>query len=257
MSPSRISVVTLSLLALGSANGTAQTESGEIRGRVYGGELSAPLAGAVVYVLETDWTAVTDSIGRFGFLDVPTGFYIVSVYHPEMAKLGLTEPPEGVVGVEEGRVSPIDFQVGSGLEAGSADNPYMLEPLTVVTTRRSTERRRREGARLDVVSREEIELLEMTARNVGDLIREIPGLRVRDIGGSVCVQTRRSIARGGGICPGMVPVFVDDARVWDAGSYLATLSPQLIERVEYLSAIIAGARYGSIGGRGVLLVYTR
>jgi hypothetical protein len=234
--------------------------TGEIRGRVYQEAVTDPLRGAVVYIVDTEWTAVTDSLGRFGFLKVPEGFYVVSLYHPRMAELGLVEPPEGLVVVAEDQVSPIDFQIGSAAELGfgSENNPFVLEPLTVVSIRPSRSRATREGARIDVVDRAEIEELETSARDVGDLIREIPSLRVRRVGGILCVETRRlTTRRGGGLCTGQVPVFLDDARISDPANFLATLRPYSIQRIEFLPGVAAGVRYGTGSQNGILLIYTR
>ena len=53
----------------------------------------SPLAGAAVYLRDTDHAAATDGQGRFGMLGVPPGTYELSIMHGRISELGYAVPP--------------------------------------------------------------------------------------------------------------------------------------------------------------------
>ena len=56
----------------------------------------------------------------------------------------------------------------------------------------------------------------------------------------------------------MVPVFVDDIRIEDAGTYLLGASLDNFDRIEWLSMIAAGTRFGVLANnKGALVLYSR
>jgi hypothetical protein len=56
---------------------------------------AAPLAGAIVQLVSADGTprfgrsAISDSLGRFTVVDVPSGRYMIGFFHPMLDSLGL------------------------------------------------------------------------------------------------------------------------------------------------------------------------
>lgn len=243
-----------------------------------------PLAGAILYIESSDVTGVADEEGFYGLGPVGPGMYRVALFHPALEELGWTAPPVQLVIVPPGTDVQVDFIVdraGALVEAGgfgTQDDPFFLDPLTVVGKRSVFERPLEEGARVDYVALEEIQAREGGARHVGDLLRRFPSLRVYEPRpGMVCISTTRrttntpnpgsqlgsfdqtgaSGVNRGRLCPKMVQVYVDDVAVHRPEEVLATLSPQNLERVEYVNGVAAGARFGTGFAEGVLLVYTR
>lgn len=255
-----------------------------IAGRAIVAFNDSPLAGAVVYIEETDFTVVADADGFFGLGPLTPGMYRLVLFHPDLSELGWIEAPTQLVIVPPGTDVQVDFvidQAGIMVEVGgpgSEDNPFFLDPLTIVGKRSVFERPLEEGARVDYVGLDDIEAREGGARHIGDLIRNFPSLSVHEPRpGMVCIAARRrttdtpnpgsalgriDVTGGAGInttrlCPKMVQVYVDDIAIFRAEELLATLSPQNIERIEYVNGIAAGARFGTGYAEGVLLLYTR
>lgn len=128
------------------------------------------------------------------------------------------------------------------------------------------------GVRRDLIVREEIAAVERSKRHVGDLLQgRIPGLRIHEgtfrdesgmsgpaAGRRLCIQMSRApqqIAKRRQCS--MVAVYVDGVRVADPGTYLLTLPLEVLESVELIGPLAAGARYGSDSGYGVLEIHTR
>ena len=233
---------------------------GLVRGHVLGQGPSDPLAGALIYVSGLTITALADSSGAYR-LPLPEGAWVVSVYHVRAAELGLEDAPSALVTVVAGDTTLADFTVVE--EAlGTQANPFRAEGLRVLVGRRVEDRKRSEGGRIDVVDFDEIAERVATARNLADVIRgTFPSLRIRKPGaGELCVETRRVTTqpiRAGGDCTGMVAVVLDGVLVFDPEHVLPTIPPRDVKRVEFINAILAGARYGTLGGNGVLVIYTR
>lgn len=285
--------VTVGLIAQSGtdAAGQVQTVSAEtqvggavIVGRAIRAVDDVALAGAMVYIEDTDFTAMADEDGFYGIGPLEPGIYRLVLFHGALADMGWTEPPTQLVIVPPSTDVQADFVVdaaGVMIEAGgpgSLDNPFFLDPLTIVGKRSVFERPTEEGARVDFVAREEIAEREDAARHIGDLIRDFPSLSVHEPRpGMVCIAARRrttdtpnpgstlgSIDPTGSagvntsrLCPKMVQVYVDDIAIHRAEEMLATISPQNIERVEYVNGVAAGARFGTGYAEGVLLLYTR
>lgn len=116
-----------------------------------------------------------------------------------------------------------------------------------------------EGAANDV-GRDEVARMESGSKGIGDMLQRFPSLRVRDHGSLVCVEFMRATSiRGVGVtqCPGQVAVVVDGVLIAGPESFLPALRPHDVERIQFLQPSAATTRYGSHGGNGALLIYTR
>jgi hypothetical protein len=146
---------------------------------------------------------------------------------------------------------------------------YHLEPLEVVVRPQKQTTRLARGTRSDLLTREDIAKLEVRAFHIGDIVRQFPSLRVREVlhrGGTlkgICIESARSQMEIGGSACNSVMVVVDGAPYNPAGAgqhtvqLLLELSPNMLESVEYLSAAEAGPRYGTGSKHGALVIYTR
>lgn len=231
-----------------------------VNGVVLGEGTHDPLPDALVYVPGEPYSAVTDSLGRYA-LPLPRGLWVVTVFHPRAAEIGLATPPTSMVTTEPGDPLRLDFALDTA-SVGSQARPYALDAMEVVVRGTEREREVRSGARIDVLGPDVLEERRVTSRHVGDLIQgEFIGVRVFQYDASkVCVQAPRGamIRTGQEVeCPGQVAVVLDGALLADPGAWLATLAPDAIERVEFEPAFSASTRWGLRGGNGVLYIYTR
>lgn len=126
-----------------------------------------------------------------------------------------------------------------------------LAPLVVESLSELDERRVSTGFSMNEVVADEIDEAARTGQTLNELLRDrLPGAFTR---GS-CLESRG--ARAGSRCR-EVRVIMDGVPVSSTSALLSTMPISNIERVELLSAGEAGARYGSFGGNGVLLIETK
>jgi hypothetical protein len=86
---------------------------GLLAGSVWDQTLQRPLAGALVYLSGTPFSAVTDSVGRFLMDDLPEGGYTAAFTHPRLDSLGTVSP--GVhVEIREGEVAEVELEIPPG-----------------------------------------------------------------------------------------------------------------------------------------------
>lgn len=185
---------------------------------------------------------LTDDKGRFSFERLELDTYLVAVEHlaygTQMRWFTIAD------------VTPME------LELGLVPDAIELEALVVNVRSRTIDRTVATGVRRDYVSRIEIEKLLGSVRNVGDLLRTIPGVRVQNLRDprtgqmELCIEGRRTAQSG---CQSVLVVI--DGIISDT-AYLETLPPNIIESIEFISSIIAGIRYGRRAGSGVLEITT-
>ena len=232
----------------------------------------APLTGAAIYVVESQTSAVTDSLGRFALGPLSPGLYRVSFFHDRLRELDVAAAPMFLVDLTEGGLSRADLYVPTGEELEKLQGeelpdvePIMLDAIEVTADRsfelEANDLRRRSGSNISTLERAQIEPRVAEARHIGDLLSGFTSLRVRSPGGGVlCIESRRNGGvrpASGGRCGQTVAVYLDGVHMADPEYSLLQIRPQDIERVQFLNALVAGARYGRNSGNGVLLVETR
>ena len=216
-----------------------------VEGRVVDQSTSEAVSGAVVTIESSggrEGQILTDEDGRFSFERLELDTYLVEVEHlaygTQVRWFTISD------------VEPID------LELGLVPDAIELEALVVSVRSRAIDRTVRSGARRDFVSRVEIEKLIGAVRNVGDLVRTMPGVRVQNLRDpatgqmGLCIEGRRSIQSG---CESVLVVI--DGIISDT-AYLESLPPNIIQSIEFVPSIIAGVRYGRRTGTGVLEITT-
>ena len=217
----------------------------EVAGRVVDYETGRPVVGARVRLSGEE--RITDRAGGFSFSGVAPGDQTLEVEH-----LGYGTQREALEVPAEGEARYEVRLPATALE---------LEGV-VVTAISKRERARRAGiTNSRILTRGEIEPFEDRGSHVGDLLRRgVPGVRVREKTGELCVEIGRGGTRRGGISGrscGSVLVVVDGVPVAYPERYLPSLPIREIESVQLLNPVEAGMLYGSRAGRGVLLIYTR
>jgi hypothetical protein len=268
---SLIALLVAAILALSASDAHAQVPRPEpneavLIGTVFDSVSTEPLQGAAIYVIDSDFAAVSDSLGMFWMGPLPRGLYRVSFYHGNLSDRGARRPPVYLVDLTDGGIVQVDLSIPTEealarLQQSGSDRiaPIRLEGIQVMASR-DVDERLAEGGLIRVIDRSTIASFEVHARHVGDVLNEVPSLRVQDLGGILCVTSRRTASRtpaGASRCSGQVAVVVDGVPIAEPETYLPGLRPQMIERVEFLSSVVAGSRYGRNSANGVLLIDTR
>ena len=234
------------LVLLMSSEGTL---AGYVRDHITGD----PVAGAVVAVMGTPSSTLTDLTGRFVLDDLPPGRHLVTTDH-----LAFEERTDSVTVFSQ---ETVDIEVRMATEALEVEG-------LVVTARTRFGRTSLAGdaKRSDFLAREEIELMLPRATAAADLLRNMnaPGLRIREVYEvdqitgvmlpTLCVEVSR---RSGG--EGCVPaaVALNNVVVLSGAELLRTLDPNTIDRIEILSPVDAQFQFGSVAGNGAIAIYTR
>ncbi len=234
------------LVLVMSAEGTL---AGYVRDYVSGD----PVEGAVVSVLGTRSSTLSDMTGHFILDDLPPGRHLITTEH-----LAFEERTDSVTIFSE---ETVDIEVNMATEA------LLVEGL-VVTARTRFGRTSLAGdaKRADFISREEIDALLPRVTATADLLRNMnaPGLRIRDVYQmdqitgvmvpSLCIEVSR---RSGGDGCAPAAVALNNVLVMYPGQVLRDLDPNIIDRIEILSPIDAQFQFGATAGNGAVSIYTR
>jgi hypothetical protein len=234
------------LVLLMSAEGTL---AGYVRDYASGD----PVEGAVVSVLGTASSTLTDLTGRFILDDLPPGRHLVTTDH-----IAYEERTDSVTIFSE---ETVDIEVRMATEALEVEG-------LVVTARTRFGRTSLAGddKRVDFIGREEIEAMLPRISQTADILRNMntPGLRIRDVYQmdeltgvmvpGVCIEISR---RSGG--EGCIPaaVALNGVIVPLPDQIMRDLDPHVIDRIEILSPIDAQFQFGSVAGNGAIAIYTR
>jgi hypothetical protein len=207
-------------------------------------ESGRPIADAAVSMPGLQLGGVTNRQGRVAFADVPPGTHDIRVEHiaygAHSREISIGTAPET-------------------LELRVPAQAIALQGIQVTARSVLAEARRTRGVRVNVVDRDEIARLEHASEHVGHLAQRIAGLQVEETyhgeGGlrnGICVRVPRGTTSG----PCAV-VVLDGIPLADTAILLA-LRPDAIESVEFLNAVEAGPRYGTVAGQsGALIIWTR
>jgi len=233
------------LLACGIAlpRPAAAQSTGTLSGRVVDSRTGQPIQDVSVAIPSIDVRGLTNNDGFFVLLGIPEGGHDLVFDHLSYGR--------------HTRQISMEADDELVLEARLSQRAIRLAPLVVETLSALERRRVTSGFSMNEVLREEVELAQRKGQTLAELLRDrLPGavLRVGQ-GGSGCLETR-GFRSGGASCRG-VTVMLDGVQIAAPGSLYATMPLNEIERIELLSPGEAGARYGSAGGRGVLMIETR
>lgn len=234
------------LVLLLSVEGTL---SGYVRDYLTG----EPVSNALVAVLGTTSSTLTDGAGHFILDDLPPGRHLVTTGH-----IAFEERTDSVTIFSE---ETVVIEIRMATEA--------LEVQGFVVTARTRFGRTslaRDAKRADYLSREEIELILPRVTETAELLRSmnVPGLRIRDVYQmdqitgvmvpSLCIEVSR---RGSGDGCRPAALVINNVTVPFPGQVLRDLDPNIIDRIEILSPIDAQFQFGSVAGNGAIVIYTR
>ena len=219
-----------------------------IAGRILDPDTDDPVTDAEVRLLGTTRMEVTNARGSFRFEGVDPGVYRLEIRHIAYG-----------VHTEE-----VEVQAGTtlSLQIGITPEAIELEPLTVqVYTARDT-RLRASGVRISEVSREELDVADMTGFNLGQVLEQhMPGVTVREstalVGAPTCVEFRGArFGQFDGACRSPV-VYLDGIPVSNPTDLYGHLDMGDIERLEMVPPAEAGVRFGTGALWGALVIETR
>ena len=226
----------------------AQDEAGALSGTVVDQESGVPVEGARIGLLGTvdRFETVSDAAGAFRFPSVPAGDYAFRVDH--LAYGTVTSAVEVLAGEE------------TVLRATVSTSAILLDAVEVTVLSRREEDIRARGTRRNEITRELIMAPGNTQLNVAEIVRKyVAGIQLRNRGGgATCLEFRgnSSLQRDSQGCRSPA-VYMDGVPVMAPATLYAQLSPETIERMEFLSPAEAGARYGTGSTFGVLLIESR
>ncbi|NJD10583.1 MAG: hypothetical protein FIB01_09165 [Gemmatimonadetes bacterium] len=219
-----------------------------------------PVVGAEVLFGTRTSPLLSDSAGAVTVGPTPAGGHTLIVRH---AAYGMFR-------------DSIDVTDQPAFEIRLPGQAVPIRALEITARSAVTAARLARGTRADILTRAELEPLASRARHVGDLLRDIPGLTVRELRSArgtgplrgVCVESGRGVTQlrpAREECASVLLV-IDDIPVQPSGApgltdlqaeTLLNLPPTAIESIEFLNAAEAGPKYGTGAMRGVLVIYTR
>ena len=176
------------LIATPPSNALAQ---GEITGRVLAADSGRPpVVGAEIVIAKAQKRVLTDSAGRFRFRDLPVGEHLVMLravgFGAESSKV-MVNPDESV-----------SMEVVLRRAAGTTLPERVISaPEARPTTAKLAEFTERQKVGVGhFLTREQLEKAEGGKRTTGDLLSQVPGVRVRRGGNKIWVASARTNKTG-------------------------------------------------------------
>lgn len=217
----------------------ARDRVGEISGRVTDAVTGAALSAVSIVIEGTDRGALTDAAGRYRITGVPAGRQQVSA-----VSIGYVRATQEVE-VQDGGVATVDF----ALEIAAV-------PLDrIVATGNVAEARIREmAAPISVIDAREIGRKQV--QRIDQLFRGgVAGALAWDLGphnyySEIAVRGKSSLGAQ------YVKTYVDGVEA-SSHTHIATIDPNMIERVELVRGPQASTLYGSDAAGGVLQIFTK
>jgi hypothetical protein len=242
LQPTSVFLLLLGLILAAPAAGQTVT----VMGVVEDDRSGRPIGDAVVTVVGTAHTALTDPRGGFRITSIPPGSYMLRVAH-----VGYGE--QSVRITVEVEMGPVRLKL--------SESAVALEPLTVDVLSSDELRARGAGFRRSMVTRDQIALAENTNMTLPEVLRQyVPSVRVRRnerlVGSDVCIELRTIRGTNGPSCLSPA-VYLDGVPVTNPTSLYSTLDPNMVESMEVVPAAEAGTRFGTGALYGALLIETR
>jgi iron complex outermembrane receptor protein len=211
-----------------------------VTGRVTDSATGAALGSATVTVEGTRLGALTGADGRYRIEAVPVGRQVLL-----FRRIGYGRARRSVT-VVEGQETSVDAALGA------VATP--LEEMVVTGTAFEAQVRTIPNP-ISVVTAKQIE--EKGSTSLTELLRgEIPGLTALDLGqndygGGIYVRGNASWATGD-----VLKIYIDGVHVSDP-TFLTTINPKAIDRIEIVRGPQAAAIYGAEAASGVMQVFTK
>ena len=219
-----------------------------VTGRVLEQEEEVPVRGALVRLEGTRFASLSDSTGMFRLSAVPSGSYVLSVRHLTFGTR--TEP------LEIPRSSR-SLELAVRLSASAVE----LQPVVVEILSRAEREFRAEGTPSRSLGRDLMQEYWLRGWSLADVLgARVPGITIdrgsRLSGVPSCVMYRRPPSLLGlGCRPPLV--ILDGIRLSESSLFFQSIPLRDIESVTVLPSALAGVRYGTGSGWGVIRVESR
>ncbi|HEY0969972.1 MAG TPA: TonB-dependent receptor plug domain-containing protein, partial [Gemmatimonadales bacterium] len=239
-SPRLLRRVLLTTAALLLPSLASAQHPGAIEGSVTAQESGRPLAGVRVQVMGSARVAETDAQGSYRLAGLPAGRYTL-----QATRLGRA-PQQLEVTVAPGAATRATFALAEG---------SVLLPGVVTTTTRAPQAATHATADVAVLTREQVRT--SPARTTDDLLRELPGVELPRVSGSVAGAEQILSIRG--TDEGRSLVLVDGVPLNDPwGEWIdwARVPRSLVDHVEVVEGG-GSSLYGTYGMGGVVQLFTR
>jgi iron complex outermembrane receptor protein len=227
------------LISIFLVSGLAAQQTGTVRGTVTHASDGAPVVGALVQIVGTDYATQTDGRGRFQLIGIPAGGYEIVA-----RRLGLA-PDQQSLALGAGAVEVLNFTLVS--EA-------LLIPAVVISASQEQQRLSETTASVGVISGEELH--DAKPVHPSSVMSQVPGVWVNTTGGEGHMTSIRQPI-------GTKPLYLfleDGVPTRSTGFFnhnaLYEVNLPQAERVEVLKGP-ASALYGSDAIGGVINVETR
>ncbi len=238
------------ILAIGADVGSASAQqrvaaSVTVSGTLVDIEDGRPIEGAEVTLADVTLegagrSSITDAHGAFRLTGVRPGAHTLKVRHVAYGE----------------HDHAVDVPAGSDLALvlRLSREALELEPIEVEVEGRT----RTETTRSNVVTRAQIESVAGRARHIGDVVSTfIPSAHVRELnGGFLCIEFRGAPGSRTTGC-NFPMVVLDGLPITDPYHFLRDLRIEDLERIEFVPASVATARYGVDAAFGALVIETR
>jgi outer membrane receptor protein involved in Fe transport len=232
--------ITLAALLLTACAARLAAQTGTLTGQVTASETSRPVAGASVSVAGTSLGTTTDHSGRYRIAGIAPGSYAVTVSARDL------QPVTQTVAVRAGEAATADFALAPG---------SILLSGVVASATRSLEPAQRVTATVNVLGPEEIR--RSPARTANDLLREIPGIELPRVSGSVAGPEQIVSIRG--MDEGRTLVLLDNVPLndpWGEWVDWQRAPVYALDRVEVTEGG-GSSLYGNYAMGGVIQLVTR
>lgn len=225
-----------------------------IRGTVVDYATRAPIVGAQVQLVGSEFMATTDTAGRFGMTGVPPGRQVIQV-----DQLGYASRVDSLT---------VFSNEALGLEITLATEAIVLEPIVVTGRSRGLDILTTPGTRFSGLTEAQIDSIAPRVFDFASLARaaRVPGISITEVamadgfGGQtigVCIEMLRQRSSSDPNTCNMVEVRLNDAPLPEPQFFLRDMNPGDIARMQFINPLEAGMLYGDRGTNGILLLYTR
>ena len=214
----------------------------------------SPLPDALVELVGSSFSQLTDSVGRFGFAGIPPGRQII-----EITRLGYAARVDSLT---------VFSNEALGLEIALSTQAIVLDPIVVTGRGNRPSGLTTPGSRFSGLSAAQVDSIAPRVFDFAGLARSarVPGVSITEkmlanaFGGAqlgVCIEMQRSRSALNPNACNMVEVRLNDGPVPDPAFFLLNLDHRDIKEFQFLTPLEAGLTYGQRGANGVLLIYTR
>ena len=224
-------------------------ETGSIKGKIIYANSEEPVFGANIIIIGTNFGAATDMDGEFFIKDVPVNEYTIQISY-----IGCVQKKEKIRIIKN-----------KTLELNYALQQSLVNLDEVVVTGTMSERKMRAVSNsISVLSEKELENRNLTS--LATVLEAIPGIEISGITETInqmnsgtpyaYINIRGGAPLSNVVTSAGVKYFVDGVEISD-GSYLNTIDPNDIKKIEVSRGPMSSTLYGAGSSGGIIQIFTK